>query len=98
MCRVEGVAHPENPAESVVALLAALGSRIVEGLAAKTLIRGGLKEEKPANVSPMPITEMNAKLWLLRIFVFVHLATRTHTHTHTHAHTHTHTHTHQQQP
>ena len=40
-----------NQAESVVALLAALGSRTAEDLAAKTLITVGMKAFRPANVS-----------------------------------------------
>ena len=57
MCRVEGVAHPENPAESVVALLAALGSSNVAALGTRTLTTVGLKAWKPAKVSAKLIND-----------------------------------------
>ena len=43
--------HSGNQAESVVALLAVLGSRTVEDLAAKMLTTVGMKAFRPANVS-----------------------------------------------
>ena len=46
------MARLRNPAEPVVALLAVLGSRIVEVLVTKTQITGGLRAWRPANVSP----------------------------------------------
>ena len=40
-----------NQAESVVALVAVLGIRIVEVSATETLITGGLRASRPVNVS-----------------------------------------------
>ena len=45
------MARLTNPVESVVALLAVLGIRIVEVQATETRITGGLRASMPANVS-----------------------------------------------
>ena len=45
-------ARSTNQAEPVVALLAVLGMSIVEVPATETLITDGLRESRPANVSP----------------------------------------------
>ena len=50
--RVQSAARSRNQAESVVALLAVLGIRIVEVPATETLITGGLRVSMHANVSP----------------------------------------------
>ena len=44
--------HSGNQAESVVALLAVLGSRTAEDLSAKILITDGPKARRPVHVSP----------------------------------------------
>ena len=47
--------HSGNQAEPVVALLAALGSRAAEELAARISITGGPMAWRPVNVSSRPI-------------------------------------------
>ena len=49
--RAQCVAHSRNLVESVVALLAVLGTTTAEVPATETLITGGLRAWRPANVS-----------------------------------------------
>ena len=75
----QSVAHSQNQAESVVALLAVLGSRTAEDLAPPMLITGGMMVWRPANVSSSVITcncMTKAKLLLINAHIYVNNSSR----------------------
>ena len=68
--RAESAARSRNQAESVAALMAVLGIRIVEVPATETLITGGSRAWRPAKVSAS-LSSRRANSDYVRVFIFM---------------------------